>query len=275
MTTNPIQQVAALFDQVAPTYDQVGVDFFGPVARRLVELLAPQLGERAVDLGCGRGALTLPLAEAVGPTGIVVAGDVSTAMVAAARRASRDLPQVRVDMINAADPALPPRSADLVAASLVIFFLPDPAAALRRWINLLVPGGRIGVTTFGPQDDVWTAVDALFYPYLPADMLDPRASGARGPFASIEGMTNLLRSVGLAGVDTVVEPATVTFDDADMWRRWTMSVGQRRMWSLVPEPEHPDLFTRAAQLLEGARGADGAIHLRQDVRYSLGSLPVS
>lgn len=275
MTVSAIQQIANLFDEVAPTYDQVGVDFFGPVARRLVELLAPQPGERAVDLGCGRGALTLPLADAVGPTGTVVAGDVSTAMVAAAQLATDGLPHVRVGEIDAADPDLPARSVDVMTASLVIFFLPDPAEALRRWVKLLVPGGRIGVTTFGGQDDVWKAVDRLFEPYLPADMLDPRTSGSRGAFASADGMTGLLRAVGLASVKTVVEPLTVSFDDAEMWRRWTMSVGQRRMWSFVPADEQPELFACAAQLLEGARDADEAICLRQDVRYSVGVLAVS
>ena len=60
-------QVARLFAELAPVYDSSGVEFFGPMARRLVELLAPRPGERALDIGCGRGAASLPLAEAVGP----------------------------------------------------------------------------------------------------------------------------------------------------------------------------------------------------------------
>jgi len=102
MSTDRVQQVAQLFDLVAPTYDQVGVDMFVPIAQRLVQLLAPQAGENAVDLGCGRGAVTLPLAEAVGPSGTVLAGDVSTAMVEATRQATAHLPQVVVEPIDAA-----------------------------------------------------------------------------------------------------------------------------------------------------------------------------
>jgi ubiquinone/menaquinone biosynthesis C-methylase UbiE len=57
-------QVAALFDQLADSYDQVGVDYFQPIAEGLVGRLKPQTGERVLDIGCGRGAALLRLAAA-------------------------------------------------------------------------------------------------------------------------------------------------------------------------------------------------------------------
>ena len=48
-----------LWDTLADSYDQVGVDFFAPIAAGLVDALDPRPGERAVDLGCGRGAALL------------------------------------------------------------------------------------------------------------------------------------------------------------------------------------------------------------------------
>src|SRR5262249_22416280 len=47
--------IASVFDAAAADYDSVGVDFFQPIADRLVEELAPQQGERAIDIGCGSG----------------------------------------------------------------------------------------------------------------------------------------------------------------------------------------------------------------------------
>ena len=76
-------RVADVFDALAPTYDQTGMPFFRPVGARLVELVAPRPGERALDIGCGRGAVTVPLAGAVGADGSVLAVDVSPNMVAA------------------------------------------------------------------------------------------------------------------------------------------------------------------------------------------------
>jgi ubiquinone/menaquinone biosynthesis C-methylase UbiE len=264
--------VAQLFDQLASSYDQSGVAFFGPIAERLVELVGPAPGEQVVDLGCGRGAVATRLARAVGPGGRVTALDLAPAMVAATRdEATRTgLTWLRAEVGDAAAPDLPAASASLVTASLVIFFLPDPATALRHWLQLLAPGGRIGLTTFGDQDPVWRAVDALFDPFLPAEMLDPRTSGRRGPFSSEAALAGLVGEAGGEVTASVEERLAVRFADVGQWERFSVSTGQRRMWQLVPEAERPGLVEAAGRLLDTARTAsNGAIELSQTVRYTV------
>ena len=46
-------------------------------------------------------------------------------------------------MDDAAAPRLAPASYDVVLARHVVWALPDPAAALRAWVDLLAPGGRL------------------------------------------------------------------------------------------------------------------------------------
>ncbi len=277
MTGGPVdqrQRVAAIFDRVADTYDQVGVDMFQPIARRLVEELRPKAGERIVDIGCGRGAVLLPLAAAVGPTGHATGLDLAPRMVVAAtEQAARAGFSVDVVVGDAQEPDLPKQSFDALASSLVLFFLPDPAAALRAWRELLVDGGRIAVSTFGPYSEPWQAVDAVFGPYLPPGMRDARTTGKEGPFASDAGVERLLSDAGFAEVRTVGEVVPVRFDDADHWHRWTMSTGQRFMWELVPEGERAAVRARASAAAEDTRShnADGRIGFDQQVRYTLGT----
>ncbi|QNN51608.1 class I SAM-dependent methyltransferase [Nocardioides mesophilus] len=270
------QQVGALFDRLADDYDQSGVAFFEPIAEQLVAALDVRPGERALDVGCGRGAVTLLLARAVGTDGSVTAVDLAPAMVEHTRVAAAGLGNVRAAVMDATAPTDPPAaegSFDLLASSLVLFFLPDPGAALAGWVRLLRPGGRIGVTTFGDQDDTWRAVDALFEPYLPPHLLDPRTRGRGGPFTSDAGMEELMRSAGASEVRTVHERLPVRFADAEQWRRFSMGTGQRAMWGFVPEAEREVVFARAADLLAGARDGSGAIVLHQDVRHTLGRRP--
>lgn len=166
-------------------------------------------------------------------------------MVEAVEQAAFDYVEVVVG--DAQHPDLPRETFELVASSVVLFFLPDPAAALRAWRGLVVPGGRLAVSTFGPQDDVWQAIDGLFDAYLPADLLDARASGRRGLFGSDEGMAALMAEAGLDDVRTVTVDLPVHFADADRWYAFGLSTGQRAMWQRVPEPERPHLRRRAEE----------------------------
>jgi ubiquinone/menaquinone biosynthesis C-methylase UbiE len=265
-------KVAAVFDGVADVYDQVGVPWFTPIARQLVAAAAPAPGERALDVGCGRGAATIALAEAVGDQGRVTGIDLSPKMAeaCAAEVAGRGLSHVDVRVMDASAPSLPTGAYDLVVSSLVVFFLPDPLAALTAWRPLLrMPGGRLAISTFGRRDPVWDAVDATFRPYLPAGMLDARTTGTAGPFATDAGVEALVTAAGYTGARTTHAETEVTFADVDGWYVFSRSHGQRAMWDAIPAGDHATVKAAAAGHLEKGRGADGRIHLTQQVRYTL------
>ena len=266
-----VRRVVTLFDELAETYDGVGVDFFRPVAARLVAMLDPQPGEHAADLGCGRGAATVPLATAVGPTGEVIATDLAPAMVeaTAALVAGLGFGPVGTAVMDAARPTLPAGAFDVVVSSLVLFFLPDPAAAARAWVELLRPGGRLGVTTFGAPDGAWAAIDDVFAPHLPPAVADARASALSGPFASDEGMAALLGDAGLEEVASTHHRQRLLFDDLEHWYRWSMSTGQRSRWAAVPSQDRPAVLDAIRDVLEGTRHA-GGLELSQDLRYTVG-----
>jgi SAM-dependent methyltransferase len=268
---DPVARVRATFEAIADDYDQSGVPFFGPTAEGLVEALEPRLGDRVLDIGCGRGAATSLLARAVLPAGAVDAIDISPAMVEHTRAflAAQGY-DARAEVMDAVDPALPPASYDLIASSLVLFFLPDPAAALARWVDLLAPGGRIGLATFGEEHPAWTAVNALFRPWLPPAMLDPKAVGPDAPFASDAGMEALLHGAGAMAVGTVTRRVEVPWGDIDGWKAFSMSTGQRAMWAMVPAEERDTLEAQAAEILDDARDESGRVVVWQDMRYTLG-----
>ncbi len=268
-------RVAAVFDGVSDRYDQVGIPWFTPIAQRLVDELHPRPGERILDAGCGRGAALFALAGAVGPAGHVTGIDLAPGMVAAVQAdlEARGLSQADVAVMDAASPRLDHASFDAIASSLVLFFLPDPGAALSAWHQLLKPGGRLGVSTFGQQDPGWRDVDDVFTPYLPAQLLDARTSGRSGPFSSDAGVESLLTGAGFTHVRTVSQVARVVLRDVQQWRVWTSSHGQHAMWSAVPEDRIKDVLATAAERLEQCRDSNGTITLSQEVRYTLGVSP--
>lgn len=261
-------RVARLFAELAPVYDSSGVPYCGPMAGRLVELLGPRPGERALDIGCGRGAASLPLAEAVGPSGAVTAGDLVPEMVQAVSDDALELGirNLSTIVMDASAPAVPRETYDLVTAAAVLCLLPDPGHAVARWLRLLKPGGRMGITTLGPQDPTWAAVDSLFAPYRPDGSLGRSAAGT-------DELHGLLVACGAVDVHTLLEPIRVGFTDAEQWRTFTMTTGQLADWRQVPHDQRERLFRRAGFLLESARDASGQIVLSRQVRYTLARRP--
>ncbi len=110
--------------------------------RKQFLLSAVRPGARALDLGSGEGAFTAVLADARAE---VVGAEVARSAI---ERAQRAHPQLRFVLV-AADGPLPFRDGafDLVWASEVIEHIADTARWLSEVRRVLVPGGRLLLTT--------------------------------------------------------------------------------------------------------------------------------
>jgi SAM-dependent methyltransferase len=105
-----------------------------------------------LEIGCGTGALTLPLAEAVGEHGRVVAVDISEPMLGAARQkvGDRGLGNVTLLSGDAQVFAFEPAAFDLATSRMGVMFFADPAAAFRNIKGALKPGGRLVFACWAP-----------------------------------------------------------------------------------------------------------------------------
>ena len=83
-------------------------------------------GESVLEIGCGTGALTLPLAEAVGEHGRVVAVDISEPMLSAARQKIGECRLRNVTLHSGDAQVFPfaPAAFDLATSRMGVCFLP-------------------------------------------------------------------------------------------------------------------------------------------------------
>jgi SAM-dependent methyltransferase len=127
-----------------------------PVTARMLEGLALRPGARALELGSGTGTFALRLADAVGPTGHVLATDAAAGMVELVRRRTADRPQVATAVADATDTGLDRSSYDAVAFRMGPMLLPEPGRGFADWHRVLVDGGRLAVAVWaGMEHNPW------------------------------------------------------------------------------------------------------------------------
>lgn len=150
----------------------------------------PEPPATVLDLGCGTGSLSLLALEA----GHRVHGvDLSPAMVAEATAKCAGL-DATFTVGDAADPPAP-GPVDAVLARHLLWTLPDPHAALRRWLGLLRPAGRLVLV-----EGRWWPAGAV-QPYAQGTATMPWQGGVRAEdlVAALDPLVDRLEVVCLSG----------------------------------------------------------------------------
>lgn len=118
--------------------------------KRVVELIGNVAGGTVLDVGCGTGRNFALLRQAVGEHGRVIGLDCSKGMLERARRRIeqggwRNVELVLGDAVTLAEIDEP---VDAVVSVWCYGTVYDIGAAIHRAVDVLYPGGRIGIVTF-------------------------------------------------------------------------------------------------------------------------------
>jgi len=119
---------------------------------RVMEVLDFQPGDRVADVGAGSGYFTIPVAKAVGPTGVVWAIDVFQDMLdyIDRRLQAEQLENVELKKVERDDPDLPPGGVDTILMVDTWHYIRDPEYA-KKLRSGLAPGGRVVVIDYRPK----------------------------------------------------------------------------------------------------------------------------
>jgi len=190
---------------------------FDPSTGRLFAAAGLAPGMRVLDLGSGAGNVAILAAGMVGPDGEVVGVERDARAVASARARLEAEGVTNVRLVEGDVQTLDGLEGpfDAVVGRLILMYLPDPAAALRRAAGLLPPGGLLCVQEADlayawchPEGPLWARIRTLFL-----ETLDRAGVEARMGL----GLQHVFRSAGLPQPRMRLEAVVVGGEEAPSW----------------------------------------------------------
>jgi ubiquinone/menaquinone biosynthesis C-methylase UbiE len=224
MPENAQARAAFAYNAAADFYDASPLNFWDYFGRRTIELASLPIGSRVLDVCCGTGASALPAAEAVGPRGSVIGIDLAKQLLESARTKAiqRHLGNIEFEVGDMLSMRVPLASFDAVVCVFGIFFVPDMAKAVSELWSRIRPGGKLAVTTWGPNlfepanDAFWCSIKEvrpdLYKGFNPWDRIDNPAS-----------LRRILDEAGVASPKIIAENRLHPIRSAEDW--WTIVLG--------------------------------------------------
>jgi len=203
----------------ADAYDRFMGRYSSPLAAVFADFADIASAHRALDVGCGPGALTTELVDRFGPQA-VVAVDPSDSFVRAVHERH---PEIGVGRAHAERLPIASDAVDAALAQLVVHFMSDPVLGLREMSRVTRQGGVVAACVWdfaeggGPLSLFWEA----------ARDVDPRAPGEVSRPGTRRGdLVQLLGAAGMGDVEETALSVEVTHDSfVDWWDPFTLGVG--------------------------------------------------
>ena len=211
----------------------------------LLARLGSVAGENVLEIGCGTGALTEPLASAVGGHGRVVAVDISEPMLGAARQriAERGLGNVTLLHGDAQVFEFEPAAFDLATSRMGVMFFADPVAAFRNVGGALNPGGRLVFACWAPlaENRHWLISYDVALRHLGPPAPPPAHDPGPLAFGDPDYVRRVLATAGFAEITVERAHPTIIGGNPDEEARQALMMGPT---ARLIEEKKPDEATR-------------------------------
>lgn len=237
--------------------------WLGSATETMLDDAGVTTGSRVLDVAAGAGGQTLVAARRAGPTGKVLATDISPAILECARQAAQDagLSNITTLVADGEDlSAVEEGGYDVAISRVGLIYFPDQQAALAEMRRALRPGGRISAVVYSTADR-----NAFFS--IPVGIirqraeLPPPAPGQPGPFSlgSPGVAEEVFAKAGLTDITVTTVPSPVRMQSAAECVQFEReSFGAlHQMLSGVDESEREDVWSEITEQLSQFEGPDG------------------
>jgi SAM-dependent methyltransferase len=175
-----------------------------------------------LDVGCGTGAITKGIAEAVGPSGTVVGVDRDESLLERAKAHGALLPNLRFEIGDAT--RLPFDACfDIVTAARTLQWIADVGVAIRQMARAAKPGGRLVVLDYNHSQNDWEPAPPTEFMTFYSAFLSWRASNGWDNEVA-NHLPALFEDAGLREIQTYIQDETSAKGDPDFYTNTSLWV---------------------------------------------------
>lgn len=234
--------VTQVFNLVSKLYDNPSLRFFPFCADKMIDYAKIKPGQKVLDVATGTGMVAIAAAQAIGNEGRIQAIDLSEGMIDKAQENMNraGLSNVDFHIMDGENLEFKNNYFDVITCSYGLFFMPDMSAALKSWLRVLKPGGKIIFSSFAPS--AFTPLSDVFMDNLAEYGITPPTPRWL-QLAEEELCKNMLEENGF--IETQVTQAQLGYhlkESKDWWEA-IQSAGYRGLYEQLPQ-EHRNDFQK-------------------------------
>jgi SAM-dependent methyltransferase len=236
--------------------------WLGPATDEMLDMAKVGPGSTVLDIAAGAGQQTVVAAHRAGPSGRVLATDISPDILDYALENARIQGLHNVETLEAdgEDLDVAPDSFDAAISRVGLIYFPDQQRALTNIMRALRPGGRFAAIVYStPENNGFFSKPVSII--RDRAQLPPPAAGQPGPFSigSPGALTSVLEDAGFRDIEETVISAPVVFPkaaDCLRFERESFGALHQMLSGLDPEAQE-SVWAEIGDALSEFETADG------------------
>ena len=174
------QTAAEAWYRWSPTLNQ----WLGKATDKMLEMAGITSGHRVLDVAAGAGEQSITTAKKVGPSGYVLATDISANILEYAKQMAQQagINIIETKVMDGENLTLEDETFDAVISRVGLIYFPDQQKALKEMLRVLKPGGKVAAIVYStPEKNKFFSVPVSII--RNRAKLPPPLPGQPGPFS--------------------------------------------------------------------------------------------
>lgn len=226
MFSNNKETIRKTFNASAQKFDEIGTPFFRHFDKIVADVSEIKPDDTVLDIACGKGATTFPIAEKLSGNGRIYAIDFSVNMIEECNKYLKksNIHNIEFMEMDAEDLKFPDNSMDKVVSGFGLFFLPDIEKGLSEIRRVLKPGGLLVFSSWNNEYQLKWYMEIIsgYIPDINRNLQKQNEIISDKDFRTLEGLDKILKLSHFKKEKILTEEIDCFYSSEEEWinTRW-------------------------------------------------------